>query len=119
LRFRLHRRDLPGHPDIVFIGRRTAVFVHGCFWHSHDWFLTKKPATREKFWNDKLAGNKTRDDLVVQKLKDSGWRVVVVWECALRGRTRLILSQVAERIEGFILGDGANLLEVRGEHSSV
>lgn len=84
-RFRLHRRDLPGSPDIVLPGRKVAIFVHGCFWHLHDGCrFAKLPATRTEFWRAKLNGNNDRDRQAVIKLNSMGWRVLWVWECATR-----------------------------------
>ena len=89
-RFRLHRRDLPGKPDLVFPGRRKVVFVHGCFWHRHPGcrFATV-PATRREFWMDKLGGNRRRDLRVQRELRRLGWGVMVVWECQTRDLGRL------------------------------
>lgn len=82
LRFRLHRCDLPGTPDLVFPKHRTAMFVHGCFWHRHDGCRkTTTPKTRVDFWAEKFARNQQRDELNIAKLRDLGWRVVVIWEC--------------------------------------
>ncbi len=84
-RFRLHRRDLPGAPDIVMTGRKVAVFVHGCFWHRHQGCrFAKMPATRPEFWKAKLEANVARDDRAFEKLRALGWRVLCVWECATR-----------------------------------
>lgn len=84
-RFRLHRRDLPGAPDIVMPGRRVAVFVHGCFWHRHAGCrYAKLPSTRPEFWKDKLEGNTARDAKAIDALLEQGWRILVVWECAIR-----------------------------------
>ncbi|WKB50759.1 very short patch repair endonuclease [Eleftheria terrae] len=84
-RFRLHRRDLPGAPDIVLPGRRVAVFVHGCFWHRHAGCKNAKlPSSREEFWRTKLEGNVERDRRAVNALRSEGWRVLVCWECATR-----------------------------------
>jgi DNA mismatch endonuclease (patch repair protein) len=89
-RFRLHRRDLPGAPDVVMAGRRVAVFVHGCFWHRHKGCrLAAVPATRPEFWKAKLDGNAARDIKNIGSLRALGWRVLVVWECALRDRKTL------------------------------
>ena len=82
-RFRLHSRDLPGRPDIVFRSRRVAVFVHGCFWHRHDCGLAYMPKTRLQFWREKFDRNVKRDQEVKKKLKAAGWRVTIVWECEL------------------------------------
>ena len=84
-RFRLHRRDLPGAPDIVMTGRKVAVFVHGCFWHRHQGCrFAKMPATRPGFWKAKLEANVARDHHAVEKLRALGWRVLCVWECSTR-----------------------------------
>lgn len=84
-RFRLHRRDLPGTPDIVMPGRRIAIFVHGCFWHLHHGCrFAKLPATRPEFWRVKLQANVQRDRCSIDELRAMGWRVLCVWECALR-----------------------------------
>jgi DNA mismatch endonuclease (patch repair protein) len=84
-RFRLHRRDLPGSPDIVMPGRMVAIFVHGCFWHMHeDCRYAKLPATRPEFWKAKLLANVKRDRLAIEALDALGWRVLCVWECATR-----------------------------------
>jgi DNA mismatch endonuclease (patch repair protein) len=81
-RFRLHRRDLPGRPDIVLPGSRLAVFVHGCFWHRHsDCRKATTPKTRIDFWTAKFEANTTRDERVVGELVAAGWKVLVVWEC--------------------------------------
>jgi DNA mismatch endonuclease (patch repair protein) len=84
-RFRLHRRDLPGTPDIVMPGRKIAIFVHGCFWHAHEGCkYAKTPSTRTQFWTTKLQSNVDRDRRALDKLAEMGWRVLVVWECSTR-----------------------------------
>jgi len=84
-RFRLHRKDLPGVPDIVLPRRKVAIFVHGCFWHMHARCkYAKLPSTRLEFWHDKLSGNALRDQKAIDALLSSGWRVLIVWECATR-----------------------------------
>lgn len=81
-RFRLHRRDLPGKPDIVLASRRKIIFVHGCFWHSHACRYGRvTPATNSEFWTTKLAANTIRDRRNLRKLRVDGWQVLVVWEC--------------------------------------
>jgi DNA mismatch endonuclease (patch repair protein) len=81
LRFRLHRRDLPGRPDLIFPKYRTALFVHGCFWHRHDCGLAATPKTRPNFWAEKFERNVERDGRNQRLLEGLGWRVVVIWEC--------------------------------------
>lgn len=114
LRFRLHRRDLPGRPDIVFVRKRVVVFVHGCFWHCHDCQYSTLPTTRQPFWKQKLAGNVRRDEDARRALTDKGWRIVVVWECALRGPGRRPLSKLAAEIDSYIDRKKASVLELRG-----
>lgn len=84
-RFRLHRKELPGTPDIVMPSRRVAIFVHGCFWHRHNnCSLAKLPKTNSEFWMKKLSGNIRRDKEKYRELARCGWRILVVWECAVR-----------------------------------
>lgn len=89
-RFRLHRRDLPGTPDIVLPGRRKAIFIHGCFWHGHPGcrFATR-PATRPEFWAEKIDRNQRRDRIAVVRLRRLGWSVATIWECSLLRPERL------------------------------
>jgi DNA mismatch endonuclease (patch repair protein) len=89
LRFRLHRSDLPGKPDIVLPRHHVAIFVHGCFWHLHDCHLFKWPEKNEEFWRRKLAINVARDEAAMAELRARGWRIALVWECALKGKNRL------------------------------
>jgi DNA mismatch endonuclease (patch repair protein) len=89
-RFRLHRRDLPGRPDIVLPRFRTAVLVHGCFWHQHRGCrLAYQPKTNTEFWNEKLGLNVARDNANARKLRALGWRVLTVWECQISDRQAL------------------------------
>jgi DNA mismatch endonuclease (patch repair protein) len=89
-RYRLNRADLPGKPDIVLPGRRLAVFVHGCFWHGHDCPRgARVPKTNREYWTAKIARNRERDAKSQSALEAAGWRVEVVWECALRDQQSL------------------------------
>lgn len=84
-RYRLHRADVPGRPDIAFIGRRKAVFVHGCFWHGHDCARgAREPKANADYWRAKIARNRARDADARDRLTAIGWRATVVWECELR-----------------------------------
>ena len=84
-RYRLHRRDLPGTPDIVFPSRRKVIFVHGCFWHQHTCKRgSRVPATRQDYWAPKLARNVQRDRIAAARLKKLGYRRLVIWECQTR-----------------------------------
>lgn len=90
-RFRLHRKDLPGKPDIVLPKYRTAIFVHGCFWHCHDCRYGRVvPVTRPEFWAMKRGGNVERDERNRRELMAYGWKVLTVWECELKEEKRLI-----------------------------
>ena len=83
-RYRLHRRDLPGTPDIVFERRRKVIFVHGCFWHQHPGCRKASiPKSNSAFWLNKLTGNVRRDHLAIQALNRAGWDVLVLWECKI------------------------------------
>ena len=80
--YRLHRRDLPGKPDIAFIGRKKAILVHGCFWHGHDCREgVRRPRARQEYWLPKISGNQIRDKRHEASLRSLGWSVLVVWEC--------------------------------------
>ena len=83
-RYRLHRRELPGKPDIVFPSRRKTVFVHGCFWHGHNCRFGRLPKSNLDYWVPKIAANRERDERNVAALRDAGWAVFVVWQCDLR-----------------------------------
>ncbi len=96
-RYRLHDRRLPGSPDLVFPGRRAVIFVHGCFWHGHGCHLFRLPATRREFWEAKIEGNRARDEAAEATLLADGWRVLTIWECALKGRERLPVDEVLDR----------------------
>jgi len=91
LRFRLHRRDLPGTPDLVFSGRKTAIFVHGCFWHRHGGCPKAGPApkTRTAFWQAKFDRNTARDARDAEALRAAGWAVATIWECETRKPEKL------------------------------
>lgn len=98
-RFRLHRKDLPGSPDLVFPARRKAIFVHGCFWHAHEACrLANRPKSRRSFWDAKFERNKVRDAANLKALKQGGWKVYTVWECETisEGRLSLRLSKFLE-----------------------
>lgn len=97
-RYRLHVDGLPGKPDIVMKKFRTVIFVHGCFWHLHDCHLCKLPKSNKEFWDKKLRLNKKRDEDAVDKLLTSGWRVIIVWECAIRGKTKLSHDELISRL---------------------
>ena len=102
LRFRLHRRDLPGKPDIVLPRHRLAIFVHGCFWHQHPGCrLASRPKTRTDYWMPKLFANVERDARAVSGLTDMGWRVETIWECDVRQPDKLAarIDELVSRLQ--------------------
>lgn len=82
-RYRLHRKDLPGSPDIVFASKRKAIFVHGCFWHGHECSKGKLPKSKLNYWRPKIEQNKDRDARNIAKLEAAGWQTLVVWQCEI------------------------------------
>ena len=112
-RYRLHRRDLPGSPDLVFPGRRKVVFVHGCFWHQHDCSRGKRPSTNETFWNSKLDGNIRRDKINISALQEKEWGVLVVWECETKNS-----DQLSDRIKAFLESEEQAEVRHTRRHSS-
>ncbi|WLI87847.1 very short patch repair endonuclease [Massilia sp. R2A-15] len=109
LRFRLHVASLPGAPDIVLPKYRTVIFVHGCFWHGHDCYLFKLPQTRTDFWQSKIKANSERDLRNAETLRLAGWRVLTVWECALRGRLRQDKDELGDRLARLVRSDRESL----------
>ena len=97
-RYRLHRRDLPGCPDLVFAGRRKVIFVHGCFWHRHNCSKGRSvPSTRRAFWLGKLEENRERDKRNRRKLAELGWKSMVVWECQTKPSKKEDLKRRSRR----------------------
>jgi len=94
-RYRLHCKEVKGKPDLVFKGRRKAIFVHGCFWHSHesaDCRIAHIPKSNSEFWRSKLDRNKSRDEMVQRALTDAGWTSLVIWECQLKNLETLAVA---------------------------
>lgn len=112
-RFRVHRRDLPGKPDLVFPKHKAVLLAQGCFWHGHECHLFKWPKSREAFWREKIEQNRERDRASITKLEDAGWRVGEVWECALKGRGRLDPAAVLGTCADWLLSANKRL-EVGG-----
>lgn len=100
-RYRLHRRDLPGSPDLFILKYGVVVFVNGCFWHQHGCRLTSRPKSNTEFWNDKFTNNVVRDIKTNWKLSMLGYRTATVWECSLKND----FGHTMERLKAFILGD--------------
>ena len=95
--YRLHRADLPGKPDIVFIGKKKAIFVHGCFWHLHGCGQYKLPKSREDYWMPKLRSNLARDNENIMKLQRDGWSVLNIWECEIQD-----IDIICQKIKDFL-----------------
>ena len=95
-RYRVNDRRIPGKPDLHFPKWNALVFVHGCFWHGHDCHLFRLPKTRTGYWNAKIEKNRERDRLTESNLMAGGWRLAIVWECALKGRQRLEQQQMLD-----------------------
>ena len=109
-RFRLHRKDLPGRPDIVFPRHQAVIVVHGCFWHRHPGCKrASSPKTREGYWQNKFEDNVVRDKRNETALRDLGWKVMVIWECETKDH-----EAVAARIESFLRRDESEPVEGRG-----
>ncbi len=104
-RYRLHSGGLPGKPDLVFPRYRAVICINGCFWHGHDCHLFKWPSTRREFWQAKILGNRERDNKNLEALHKLGWRVLVVWECALKGKTRRQADEVVETTANWLAYD--------------
>lgn len=111
-RFRLHVRNLPGKPDMVFPRYHAVVFVHGCFWHGHDCPLFKWPGTHPEFWREKIGRNQSNDSRTCTALIAAGWRVSVIWECAIRGADK-DLDGVIRRLADWLHSDEP-FMEERG-----
>lgn len=112
-RYRLHRRDLPGKPDLVLPRYNAAILVNGCFWHGHDCHLFKWPQTREDFWRVKIGRNAENDGRAIEALRAQGWRVGIVWECAHKGRTRCDEQETLRDLAEWICSDSATIT-IRG-----
>ena len=113
-RFRLHAKNLPGKPDLVLPKYRTVIFVHGCFWHGHDCHLFKWPSTRKEFWRKKITRNQEKDLETLSSLKKEGWRVLTVWECAVKGRTRIPIKKTTERVVSWLVST-RKIGEIKGK----
>ena len=104
MRYRLHDRRLPGTPDLVF-GRFSAVtFIHGCYWHSHGCYKSTIPKSHRGFWESKFSANRARDDRNIKALHALGWRVLIVWECALLGKNAMPIEQVTQLLRSWLVG---------------
>lgn len=112
--YRLKKRVFSSTPDILMKGRKTAIFVNGCFWHRHDCWIYRPPRSRVEYWNTKLENNVQRDKRNWQEFLDAGWKVIVVWECALQGRERIPEKLLSQKLRELI-SCNPGFYEVRGE----
>lgn len=108
-RYRLHARRLPGRPDLVLPKYHAAIFINGCFWHGHDCPLFRLPGTREDFWREKIGANMLRDQRNAAALEAAGWRIAVVWECALKGPGRMKQDTVLDELALWLGSDEDHL----------
>ncbi len=105
-RYRLHPSGLPGRPDLVLKKHKTVIFINGCFWHLHGCEFSSIPQTRTKWWKEKLEGNRKRDLDNIRKLHKEGWKIVIIWECAIRkakaDMREKMLDNIAKDIKSFL-----------------
>ena len=113
-RYRLHDRRLPGTPDLVFPRYKAVILVNGCFWHGHDCHLFRWPKSREEFWKSKITGNMQRDARNCRLLEADGWRILVVWECALKGKRRYPVDEITRRAGHWLRAASGNG-EIKGD----
>ena len=112
-RYRLHDSKLPGKPDLAFPRYKAVIEINGCFWHGHDCHLFKWPSSRKAFWKEKISGNITRDSKNHAALEQLGWRILTIWECALKGKTRIPLDDVIEQAASWLCA-GKSSAEITG-----
>ena len=113
-RYRINDKALPGKPDLVFRSRSAVILVHGCFWHGHDCHLFKWPKSRPDWWRAKIRRNQERDKQVHNLLQEEGWRIAEVWECALKGKTRLPMENVIDQLSSWLENQNGEHLVIRG-----
>lgn len=115
--FRVQDAALPGRPDFVVDDYQCVIFTHGCFWHHHECYLFKTPGTRTQFWLAKIGKNVERDARDRERLQALGWRVLIIWECAIRGRKKLSDEALSERVVEWICSGGATAqIDTQGIH---
>lgn len=112
-RFRLHEKTLPGKPDIVLPKYKAVIFVNGCFWHGHNCHLFRLPKSNIEFWNKKITRNIEIDANAKQHLKNLNWRVAIIWECSLKGRTKIDFNFLISQIDNW-LKSSTDFLEIKG-----
>jgi len=118
IRYRLHRKNMPGRPDLVLPKHKAVIFIHGCFWHQHDCHLFKWPSTRPDFWKTKLERNVIRDCKVQDELLNQGWRCLIIWECSLKGKNKLPRDEMVKRVIEWLHSDN-NKMTIRGRNAEL
>lgn len=103
-RYRLHAAELPGKPDLVFPKYKAVICIQGCFWHQHQCEMFHWPKSRTEWWRQKISANRAHDEAMQDKLRELGWRVLLVWECALKGKARYNPEQLLELISAWLRG---------------
>ena len=111
-RYKLNVKSLPGSPDLVFPRYKAVIFVHGCFWHAHGCKYSSVPSTRTEFWKEKFRANRERDVRKVDQLVKAGWRVLVVWECTIKGKSTLQDGVVVTIVDWLKNMDGAVTIQI-------
>lgn len=111
-RYRLHRKDLAGKPDLTFPKYKAVIFVHGCFWHGHDCFLFRQPSSNKDYWENKIASNLRRDGEVIENLLKANWRVLTIWECSIYRKDLIAIKEIIDSIEN-CLNSGTKIAEIR------
>lgn len=120
LTYQTQVKSLSGRPDFVLINYKAIIFVHGCFWHGHNCKLFKIPKTRTNFWLGKIHSNCMRDQIVIQNLAAQGWKVLIIWECALKSSSKKNLLEISERIEEWLCAsDKHAIIDTAGIHSNL
>lgn len=117
-RYRIHDTRKPGKPDIILPKYRAVILIHGCFWHGHDCHLFRMPATRQEFWQTKIERNRLNDENALQQLRDGGWRVLIIWECSIKGKQRLSVDEVIKTSVEWLQSDDG-FTQVRGKDREV
>lgn len=113
-RYRINQKNLPGTPDIVLAKYKTVVFVHGCFWHRHRCHLGSTPKSNIDFWNKKFNSNLDRDQRNIQSLLDLRWKIVIIWECAVKGKFKLSENILRLKLSANIRDNPKKLIEIDG-----
>ena len=112
-RYRLHVKSLPGKPDLVFPKYKAAIQINGCFWHGHNCHLFKWPSTQPEFWREKILGNRERDAVKLKEMEEIGWRTMIIWECAVKGKYKQPFNEVIEWVSNWLISGNISV-EIMG-----